>query len=1057
MRAVAGREQEAASLDRALDTARGGRLGLVLVTGEAGIGKTHLVSALADDAGTRGFRVLSGACLELGSTVAYLPFAEMLREAVRGLSDQERAALLGPGGEVVEPLLGFGRSRSAQSAPIAPALASRVEASADLARLQMFESLLRMTERMAARAPLLVVLEDIQWADRASLDLVVFLARNLRDAPILVAMTARTGGGGSLPDAAAAFTAGMERIARVERLELGPLDPAATGAMLADLLGRPPDGDLVARIQQRAGGNPLFTAELLAWTEAGGSWAGMAPPRLRDLVAARVATLPAEAHEVLRLASAAGRMVDDEILVEATGLDAPVVRAGIRAAINEGLLVPVRVAGQEGYAFRHDLVREAVAAELLPGERARLHEAFALALSAGRARVADPAELAYHWDAAGEPTRALRAHIEAGIAARDVYGFEAAQAHFDRALALWPLVPAPDDLTGFDREDLAQAAAAAAAMAGDHRRAIELERGVVADLGLHSGDPRVVAALERMRRSMWESGDVAGALAEAQRAASIVDPGTSRARASVLAHLAGLYLYTGDLRRARATSIAALEVSAAAGAREEQALAGGVLGWSLMYAGRVEEALGLIRLGASAADALGEVRGRALAAEHLSRALEMAGRLDEAAAAALSGTELCRSSGLGRTYGALLAATAGRCLMAIGRVKEGMRVVEAGLAAGPVGPGHVALLIASALAALAQDRVADAEAAIRGAAVAGGRARDLDVSGWMTVVEMEVALRHGDPARAIAAARSLSGAGAGAGAGAGTDDADIDIGTDTATAAEGGNGAGVPLVILGASVGPLLRLGACALADAASLDRALAGHGAAEGRAAGARGRTAPESPRGRARLTRLLRYLTRHEELRTAHAPELAVATAELARADDPTGEAAVLAWRAALDAEAAARSRRPALRAYAGLRLAEAVVLAPGGRPEAAVLVRDGVRIAAASGYLALEGDLRLLARRARLAIDTRDDGSDGDGSGPGVPAHAAPLGLTEREAEVLRLVAAGLTNREIGERLFISPKTASVHVSAILGKLGVDGRLEAALVAQQLGLVDPDPVRS
>ena len=663
-------------------------------------------------------------------------------------------------------------------------------------------------------------------------------------------------------------------------------------------------------------------------------------------------------------------MVDDEILVEATGLGAPVVRAGIRAAISEGLLVPVRVAGQEGYAFRHDLVREAVAAELLPGERARLHEAFALALSAGRARVADPAELAYHWDAAGEPTRALRAHIEAGIAARDIFGFEAAQAHFDRALALWPLVPAPDDLTGFDRVDLAQAAAAAAAMAGDHRTAIELERGVVADLGLHSGDPRIVAALERMRRSMWESGDVAGALAEAQRAASIVDPGISRARASVLAHLAGLYLYTGDLRRARATAIAALEVSAAAGAREEQALAGGVLGWSLMYAGRVEEALGLIRLGASAADALGEVRGRALAAEHLSRALEMAGRLDEAAAAALSGTELCRSSGLGRTYGALLAATAARCLMAIGRVEEGMRVAEAGLAAGPVGPGHVALLIASALAALAQDRVADAEAAIRGAAVAGGRARDLDVSGWMTVVEMEVALRHGDPARAIAAARSLSGAGAGAGA----DDADIDPGTDTAAAADAGNGAGVPLVILGASVGPLLRLGACALADAASLDRALAGHGAAAGRGAGAPGTRAPRSPRGRARLTRLLRYLTRHEELRTAHAPELAVATAELARADDPTGEAAVLAWQAALDAEAAARSRRPALRAYAGLRLAEAVVLAPRRTPRG-----DG------------PGPGRCAHRRRKRV--------PGPGGGPPASRQACPAGDRQRGRRVRR----------------------------------------------------------
>jgi DNA-binding CsgD family transcriptional regulator/tetratricopeptide (TPR) repeat protein len=1047
MRAVAGREQQAASLGHALDTARGGRLGVALVTGEAGIGKSHLVTALADDAAGAGFRVLAGACLELGSTVAYLPFAEMLRDAVRGLSDQERTALLGPGGEVVEPLLGFGHTASAPATVVAPAPVSRVEASAELARLQLFESLLRMTERMAARAPLLVVLEDIQWADRASLDLSVFLARNLRDAPILLVMTARTGGGGSLPDAAAAFTAGLERSARVERLELGPLEPAATGVMLAGLLGRTPDADLVARIHLRAAGNPLFIEELLAWSEAGGSWAGTTPPRLRDLVAARVAGLPREAHEVLRLASAAGRMVDDELLVEATGLDAPVVRAGIRAAISEGLLVPARVAGHEGYAFRHDLVREAVASELLPGERARLHEAFALALSAGRARAADPAELAYHWDAAGEPTRALQAHVAAGIAARNVFGFEAAEAHFDRAMQLWPLVPAADDLTAFDRIDLVQATAAAAAMAGDHRRAIELERSVVAELGLDSGDPRVVMALERMRRSMWESGDTLGALAEAERAAGIVDSSVSRARASVLAHLAGLYLSTGDLRQARTTAIAALEVAAAAGAREEQALAGGVLGWSLMYAGRVEEALGLIRLGASAADAIGEVRGRALAADHFSRALEMAGRLDEAAAAAMAGTELCRSSGLGRTYGALLAATAARCLLAIGRVEEGVRVAETGLAAGPVGPGHVAVHVAAALGALAQDRITDADAALRGAASGVGNARDRDVRGWMAVGEMGVALRRGDPARAIAAARSLDGAGP------------VDGGRVT--------GAGAPLVILGASVGPLLRLGAGALADAAMLRRAMAGHAAPSGQVPGAPPSDAGKPPDAvssaatdlsadRERLTRLLHYLTRHEELRAAHAPELAVATAELARADDPTSETAVSAWRAALDAEAAATSRRPALRAYACQRLAEALVLAPGGRTEAASLVRDGARAASSGGHLALAADLRLLARRARLPFDTPGDGPDDDARDAGAHPPTAPLGLTEREVEVLRLVAAGLTNREIGERLFISPKTASVHVSAILGKLGVDGRLEAALVAQQLGLADADAMR-
>ncbi len=478
---IVGRDEELATLDRVLTDSCAGRLGLVLVEGEGGIGKTRLVRALAAGAATRGVRAMAGACLALGTTIPYLPFAEMLRDLVRDLSDQERAALLGPGGEILAPLLrpdatprtrqGSGHSSGDDSG----------DGSGEMARLAMFESLLRMTERLASRQPLLVILEDIQWADRATLDLVTFLARNLRAARIMLVMTVRTGGPAS--DAVAPFAAGLERHQRVERIELGPLGLEDTGRQLAGILGTQADPDVVRQIHRRSGGNPLFAGELLAWTRSGASRDAATSPRLRDMVADRVGQLPAEAHGVLRLASAAGRIVDDDLLVEACGLPAPTISAGIRAAVSQGLLVPARFEGREGYAFRHDLVREAVAAELLPGERARLHEAFALALTSGHARPADFGELAYHWDAAGEDGRALAAHIDAGIAAQRVFAFEAAQAHFERALELWPLVPAADDLTAFDRIDLAQAAAAAAAMAGDHERAIELSRGVLARFG----------------------------------------------------------------------------------------------------------------------------------------------------------------------------------------------------------------------------------------------------------------------------------------------------------------------------------------------------------------------------------------------------------------------------------------------------------------------------------------------------------------------------------------------------------------------------------------------
>ena len=209
---IVGRDEDLATLDRVLTDSCAGRLGLVLVEGEGGIGKTRLVRALAAGAATRGVRVMAGACLALGTTIPYLPFAEMLRDLVRDLSDQERSALLGPGGEILAPLLhpeASPRTRQGSSQ-------SSGDGSGEMARLAMFESLLRMTERLATRQPLLVILEDIQWADRATFDLVTFLTRNLRAARIMLVMTARTGG--PAPDALAPFAAGLERHQRVEHM-----------------------------------------------------------------------------------------------------------------------------------------------------------------------------------------------------------------------------------------------------------------------------------------------------------------------------------------------------------------------------------------------------------------------------------------------------------------------------------------------------------------------------------------------------------------------------------------------------------------------------------------------------------------------------------------------------------------------------------------------------------------------------------------------------------------------------------------------------------------------
>ncbi len=1062
---LVGRDQELAILADVLDSTRAGRLEIVLVEGEDGIGKSALAAAFAARARAQGVRVMTGACLDLDTEIPYLPFSEGLRGLLGGMADVDRAALLGPAAEIVEPILHPGVPEPVAPTPVGPVGPGGQGGTIDMARLELFESLLRLAQRLASRGPLLVVLEDVQWLDHSSADLLAFLARNLRGSPLMVMLTARPGGAGGAE--VGALAAALDRHLRVERIELGPLAAAALAELLAVQAGpgRAPDAAETREIARRSGGNPLFALELLAWARrssagarsgasAGSSAAGAGtggtsatPPRLRDMVAARLADLPHDARGILRLASAGGRLVDDDLLAAATGLPAAQVSAGIRAAVAEGLLVPAGSPGREGYAFRHDLVREAVHAELLPGERARLHEAYAQALSAGagqgRARHVDHGELAYHWDAAGALDRAYAAHIDAAEAAQRIFAFDAAHRHFERALELWPEVPDADDLSTLDRVDLRHAAAQAAALAGDHERAIELERDLLGELGTRAADDeRAMPAREVLRRSLWENGQVREGLAEAERALALVGAEAGRPRASALAHLAGLLLLTGDVRRARALATEGVEVAMAAGCREEAALSGGIVGWSLVYAGRLDEGLAWIRRGWDAAVVLGEPRGRALADDNLARALELAGLREEGVQLAVAGAADARRRGLGRTYGALLAADAARLLRAAGRGAEAWAEVDAGLAAEPVGPGQAALVAAAAQLAIDEDRLDEAASMVAGAMSAG----DTDAVGWLVAARAQIEIRRGDPAAALATLRSATNVGAhverGEGAGT-TDGADAAEGAADAAAeaATDADRTGASLVVLGASIGPLL-----ALAGRAAADRTL------QLRATGA----GPDAGliADRRRIDALVAWLHRRAELAAALAPYLAIAAAELARAADPA--AAADAWRVARAAALAGPNPLPGAAAYACLRLAESMVVALGGRDprdEAAAAVRQGLGLASAAGLTALEGDLRLLARRARLPLDGGPASASASGvSSTSSPDIGNPFGLTDREVEVLRLVAAGCTNREIGEQLFMSPKTASVHVSAILGKLGVPGRLDAALVAQQVGLVGP-----
>ena len=263
-------------------------------------------------------------------------------------------------------------------------------------------------------------MEDLHWADRSTRDLLGFLVRNVHDAAVLMIFTYRSDelhrGHPLLPFVA---ELGRDRPGRPDRAPA--LRRADQAAQLRAIAEADLDAGLIESISARSGGNAFFAEELLAAARADAS--AELPPTLRDVLLARVAELADPTQELLRVASAAGQRVDPALLATAAGLDEAALYDALRECVGRQVLVTdtaavtagaAGAAGTERYAFRHALLQEAVYDDLLPGERSRLHSAFARTLEASAA--GDPsraAELAYHWYAAHDLPRALEASFVA--------------------------------------------------------------------------------------------------------------------------------------------------------------------------------------------------------------------------------------------------------------------------------------------------------------------------------------------------------------------------------------------------------------------------------------------------------------------------------------------------------------------------------------------------------------------------------------------------------------------------------------------------------------------
>ena len=409
-----------------------GRGAAILVTGDAGIGKTRLAAELARRARDGGFATLLGRSIDLvGTELPYQPFAEALRS--------------------------IGGRRPADT----PAGS----------QLRVFEETLARLTDHAAAAPVLLVLEDLHWADTSTLNLVVFLAHNLAERPVVLLATNRRDEP-SPKGRMARLADGVRRSGSGLVLDLGPLPPEDLTALLAPAPDARLAPELADAIVARSAGNPFFAEELLA---AGPSRTAELPGRVRDLLLQRVERLDAAAQGLLRLAAAAGRDVGYPLLRALAAVPEPDVRAALRQAVEHEVLVADQAAGT--FRFRHPLLAEAVYSTILPGEREELHARLAGELS--RTAAASPAELAPHWAEAGRAAEALAASVEAARQAESVFGLAEAVAHLERALALWSAVPGAAGLTGLDLAGLCSWAAGLASQTGASPRAAELARRAI--------------------------------------------------------------------------------------------------------------------------------------------------------------------------------------------------------------------------------------------------------------------------------------------------------------------------------------------------------------------------------------------------------------------------------------------------------------------------------------------------------------------------------------------------------------------------------------------------
>ncbi len=614
-----GRAAELAELEAALAAAADGRPQLAFVAGESGVGKSRLLAELERVATEAGALVLAGDCVDLGdSELPYVPLVAALRPLARSgdpaLTEPVRAAV----------------------APLLPGLGAAPERDdPEGAQARLFEGLLSLLDALAVERPVLLLIEDLHWADRSTRAALAFLARSLSEERVLVVGSYR-------PDELhrrhplRPLLSEMERHPHTLRMALDPLTHDELADQLADILGEPPAAELLQRLWKRSGGNPLFSEELLA---AGVDGLGAAPDTLRDALMLRVEQLSEPAQELLRLV-AVGQRLDHPLLAETSGLDERTLRDALREAVDGHILV----AADDGiHRFRHALLREVVEDDLLPGERAALHLALARALEPRADGAVLTAAVAHHFVAAGDQPAALEWSVRGAVAAERVYAHGEARALFERALELWDRVPDPEARAGLDRVALLTRAGEAAWAQGHPGRQLALFEAALDLLGPDADPLRQARILESIARAQRHLSKPRASIATLERALELLEGGDGKlgeARARLLAGLARGRMLDGRYSDGVTVARRALEATVAAGMRGAEGHARNTLGFCLAMIGEVDEGAEQMREAIRIAVESDDLPDISDGYVNYSDMLHILGRSDEARAIAAEGREV---------------------------------------------------------------------------------------------------------------------------------------------------------------------------------------------------------------------------------------------------------------------------------------------------------------------------------------------------------------------------------------------------------------------------------